>query len=256
MTDEQTQHDNATATEHPGDRPAEEQAPQRELTKDERKRLSKLESRFATLVAEYAGLVEELDDVFEQLAELDAAPEDALAAPRASDAAGLEQKASDADAAYRRVLADYANFQRRSRENEQRAKEGGRASVLESMVEVLDIFDLASKLDPDTTTPQAMLQGVEMIKGEMIRKLAASGFTTIEPSPGSEFDPHSHEAVGHEHHDEVEPGRVVRAHKPGYKLNDRVLRAAHVLVRPAEPAGDTDQPGAPENDTENPENPA
>jgi len=230
---------------------AEQDAP--ELSKDEQKRLKKLESRFSSLVNDYASLVEELDDVYAELAELGSPPEEPLAAPRASDAEGLEQKAADADAAYRRVLADYSNFQRRAHENEERARQAGRAGVLESMVEVLDIFGLAAQMNPETTTPKAMLQGIEMIRSEMLRKLEAQGFRAIEPKPGEEFDPHSHEATGHEDDAAVEPGCVVRVQKPGYVLGSRVLRPASVTVRPGAHAGGD---GGGENEQKSPENPS
>lgn len=206
-------------------------------SKADRKRADKLRQRLNELADAQQSSLAEMDEIQAELAQLgDDAHEAPDADPTTNLRADLDQlKASldESEERYRRVLADFSNYQRRATENERRAKEAGKAGVLEQMVAVLDTFDLAARMNPETTTPQAMLQGVQMIKGEMLRLLATQGFAVLEPARGEEFDPHRHEAVAQTDADDVQPGAIVDVMQTGYALNDRVLRPAKVVLRPS-----------------------
>lgn len=214
-------------------------------SKQDRKRAEALRRRLAELADTQQSSMSEMDQIQAELAELgvDDGGDDG-SGERADPAAGLRDDLSELKASldaseerYRRVLADFSNYQRRASENERRAREAGKAGVLEQMVAVLDTFDLAMRMDPASTTPEAMLQGVQMIKGEMLRLLSTQGFVPIDPSRGAEFDPHQHEAVTHAMDEDVAPGCVAEVMQTGYQLGDRVLRPAKVTVRPSAEAG-------------------
>lgn len=130
----------------------------------------------------------------------------------------------------RRTTADYQNFQKRARQNERETRELASAGVVQSLIQVLDFFDMALKQNPETATAAQVLGGVEMIKAEFVRVLTGHGVGTITPAGGDEFDPVRHEAVGHAAVAETPPGRVVETRSPGYTMGDRVVRPAKVIV--------------------------
>ncbi len=131
---------------------------------------------------------------------------------------------------YQRALADFQNFRRRASQNEIEARRGGGADVLQSVLSIVDYFDLALKQDPESVNANTILQGVEMIKGELLRAVAQHGVETNTPAVGDLFDPLTHEAVEQVETEDVEPGCVARVVQPGYVMGDRVLRAAKVVV--------------------------
>ncbi len=149
----------------------------------------------------------------------------------------------EANAKYLRTLADFQNFQRRSHQNEQVARAQGVASVVESLVPVLDHFDVALSQDPGNPAAEAVLSGIRLIREEFIKVLGAHGVSLINPVRGEEFVPGRHEAVMTQHLDDVEPGRIVSTLQPGYAMKapvhaaghtgpgERVIRAAKVVVR-------------------------
>lgn len=186
-----------------------------------------LYARLEELAGERAAIDIELHDVrkaFEELGE--AVPEELLEL----DVADLAAKLTEAKMAHQRALADFQNYQRRQYESERRACEGAAAGVVESMVNVLDTFEMARKMDPKKTPPEAMFQGIEMIRFEMLRVLGMRGFGVIEPARGDAFDPNVHEALQQIASDDVEPGCVVELARPGYRMNERVIRPAQVIV--------------------------
>lgn len=129
-----------------------------------------------------------------------------------------------------RLGADYQNFQRRSRQNERESRELASMGVVQSLLQVLDFFDMALKQDPDTATAAQVIGGVEMIKSEFLRVLGAQGVQPVTPSTGDEFDPLKHEAIERTEQTNVEPGRVVETRSPGYAMGERVMRPAKVVV--------------------------
>lgn len=161
---------------------------------------------------------------------------DAIAAAQDEASRELESlraQVADLEDKYRHALADFANFKRRSMENEREAQRQGTIKVVSALLGVLDIFDLALKQDTKTASAESILQGVSMIRQQLTHALAGVGVSTIEPKPGDEFDPHRHEAVAHLPAEGVAPGATSQTFQPGYALGDRVLRPAKVAVAKA-----------------------
>ena len=144
--------------------------------------------------------------------------------------ADLEAKLPEAEARALRTLADFQNFQKRAANNEVEARRQGVTSIISSLLPVMDNFDLALGQDVSKMTAEQLLGGVEMVRAEMERALAQQGVTMIKPEKGDEFDPAIHEAVTRHPDPEVEPGKVIDSFQTGYKLGDRVLRPAKVVV--------------------------
>lgn len=144
----------------------------------------------------------------------------------------LEAERDEAKNTLLRTLADYQNFQRRAYSNEQEAKRQGVTSVLNSVLPVLDHFDLAlTQATPDDASRRIM-DGVKVIRDELIKALGQHGVTLINPQPNDEFEPAKHSAIMQQEAEGVEPGRVSATFQPGYTLGDRVIRPAKVGVAP------------------------
>ncbi len=199
--------------------------------KQSKKRAKELRDRLSELASENESAQIEMDRIQQELSELDGEAADGVAMPDPAEALRADLAAAESN--YQRALADLQNYKRISGENEKRAREAGKVTVLETLVSVLDTFDMAMKMDPEKTPASAIMQGIEMIRAEMMRGLAQMGFSAIAPKVGDEFDPNQHDAVERVESEAVEPGSVVELKQPGYALQTRVLRPAKVTVAAA-----------------------
>ena len=142
----------------------------------------------------------------------------------------LTRERDEAEQARMRALADFKNFQRRSLENEQRARRDGSSSIIRGLFPALDHFDLALQNADSATSIEQVLDGVRMVKGEIARALEANGIEILSPGSGEEFDPDRHEAVAQQPCEGIEPGRVWATIQAGYALQGMVLRPAKVVL--------------------------
>lgn len=136
-----------------------------------------------------------------------------------------------------RLTAEYDNYRRRSVSDRQEAVRQGRSGALLPMLEVYD--DLRRSLDAaqrtaekDATTPanDALVQGVELVFQKFSDALAKVGVTAIE-AVGEMFSEELHEAMMQQPApDGTASGTVLAEIQPGYRLGDRVLRHARVIV--------------------------
>lgn len=148
--------------------------------------------------------------------------------------AQLEKERDDAVSARQRALADFANYQRRARDNEARARQEGIVSLLRSLLPVIDHFDLAISQDPSKLTVEQLLGGVKIVRAEFDKVLESAGVMRIEPRPGEEFDPRRHEAMMRQPAPGVAANHIVAVLQPGFAIGDMVLRPAKVTVAPEE----------------------
>lgn len=150
--------------------------------------------------------------------------------------AELESRAADAEARALRTLADYQNFQKRAANNEVEARRQGITGTIMALLPVMDNFDIALGQDVSKMSAEQLLGGVEMVRAEFERALGNQGVSAIKPQKGDEFDAGLHEAVTQQPSDEVEPGRIIESFQTGYKLGDRVLRPAKVVIATEPPS--------------------
>ena len=135
---------------------------------------------------------------------------------------------------YQRALADYQNYQRRAINNEREARVSGVRTVIESVLGVVDHFDLALNQDPEKVSVEQLIGGISVVRDELFKALSVHGVQPIEPAVNEEFSPGEHEAVMQQPADGVEPGRISLMLQVGYRLGDRVVRPAKVAVSPNE----------------------
>ena len=146
----------------------------------------------------------------------------------------LRARAAKADEHWDRLLrtaADLENFKKRAARERVEAAQAAAAALIQKILPVLDHFGMAQTA---TQTAQddklASLQaGVAMIQQQLKNTLAESGLEEIDAS-GKLFDPTCHEAVAQQETADVPEGHVVQQLRKGYKLRDRLLRPATVIV--------------------------
>jgi molecular chaperone GrpE len=145
--------------------------------------------------------------------------------------AALAQAAQAAELKDRllRGQAEWENSRKRIlREKEEAVRYAGEA-FLERLLPVLDNFEMGLQAAKSATDARAIAQGLEMVLAQFQQALREAGVETIE-AVGQPFDPHRHEALGHHESDKHPEGHVLTQVRKGYKLKDRLLRAASVFV--------------------------
>ena len=145
--------------------------------------------------------------------------------------AALAQAAQAAELKDRllRAQAEWDNSRKRIlREKEEAVRYAGEA-FLERLLPVLDNFEMGMQAAKSATDAKAIAQGLEMVLAQFQQALRDSGVEVID-AVGKPFDPHRHEALGHHESDEHPEGHVLTQMRKGYKLKDRLLRAASVFV--------------------------
>lgn len=128
-----------------------------------------------------------------------------------------------------RKTAEFDNFRKRT---ERERSEFARRAAEDLLLDLLPLVDdLERALDVAAETPdgESYRKGVELIHRQLLELLRKRHVTPIE-TVGEPFDPNLHEAVTQEPSDEHAEGTVVREFRRGYRLGDRLLRAAVVVV--------------------------
>lgn len=128
---------------------------------------------------------------------------------------------------YRRMLAEYANYKRRTEQEKEQLGQFVRGEVLAKLLPCLDNLERAA--EADAANAESYKKGVEMVLRQLRDLLGAEGMEEI-PAAGMPFDPEQHQAVNREDADGVEPETVTEVYQKGYRLGNRVLRPAMVKV--------------------------
>jgi len=143
--------------------------------------------------------------------------------------AQLQAQLEEEQNKYLRLLADYDNFKRRTKKDQELAKQFRSQSLLTDLLPVMDNFDRALAVEAKSEESASLLKGLEMVKKSLADAVAAEGLEEIK-AVGEPFDPHFHQAVMQESDADSEPGTVLQELQKGYTLNGRVLRPAMVKV--------------------------
>lgn len=152
-----------------------------------------------------------------------------------SEEISVEDFKKQADDRYARLMAEFQNFKKRSAKEKQDIHSYANEKIIRDLLEVLDNFERAISLmengNPDVKSDEnnAMQEGISLILSQLLEVLTKAGLEEIE-ALGQEFDPKFHHAVLNEPSDEFKSGEVSKVLQKGYKLNDRVIRPAMVVV--------------------------
>lgn len=135
---------------------------------------------------------------------------------------------------YLRLQADFDNFRKRSaRENVELVKTAA-CDFIESMLPVIDNFELGLKAAGEAEANESVVQGFKLVYDQLLECLKKAGVTPFD-SEGEEFDHNLHDCVSRLPSAEYPENIVVNQIRRGYRINDKVLRHAQVVVSAGAP---------------------
>jgi len=152
----------------------------------------------------------------------------------AAEAQGLKAEAQKAKHYYDqwvRTTADLENYKKRATRERQDAIRFANEALIEKLIPVLDNFDsaLAATSAASDASVQSLQTGINMIYQQLKNALSEAGLEEIDAS-NKPFDPNWHEALSQQPSPDVPEGHVLQQLRKGYKLRERLLRPAGVVV--------------------------
>jgi molecular chaperone GrpE len=160
-----------------------------------------------------------------------AAPEAPLTAEQI---AAWQAKAAQADEHWDRLLrakADLDNYKKRAARERQDAVRFANVALIEKLIPALDSFDMAlvAANAGEGGGLASLKTGIAMVHGQIKTALAEAGLQEVDAA-GQVFDPQMHEAVSQLESADVPEGHVLQQLRKGYKLHERLIRPATVVV--------------------------
>ena len=149
------------------------------------------------------------------------------AAPSAEEI--LKQQLADANDRFVRLMAEFENFRRRNAKEQLELIETANGKLLEKLSEVQDNFERAFASENKAKDLEAFEKGMQMIYNQFAKVLTDAGLEQIDPT-GKEFDPNLHEALMQQPSETIPDGHVVTVFQKGYKLKNKILKTAKVIV--------------------------
>ena len=128
-----------------------------------------------------------------------------------------------------RQRADLENTRKRLQREKEEDRKYANAKLLEQLLPVVDNFEMGMMEARKAGEGSAVFVGMSMVQKQLEDFLREQGMQTID-AVGQKFDPNLHEALGEEPGGTVPEGHVTRQLRKGYKLRDRLIRAANVFV--------------------------
>jgi len=144
---------------------------------------------------------------------------------------GLEKEKQEYMDGWQRERADFINYKKRVENEKVEVVKYANENLLEEITQVLDSFEMAfSNKEAWEKVDKNWRVGVEYIHSQLVKILDENNFKQMNPM-GEKFDPKFHIAVEHVFVDEEQKdGIIIEVKKKGYILNDRVMKAAQVVV--------------------------
>jgi len=130
---------------------------------------------------------------------------------------------------YLRAVADLENYRKRAIREKDETRRQANVGLVEDLLPILDNFKLGLKSAESHEGGAAFAEGFRMILTQLESALEQNGLVAINPG-NVPFDPNFHEALAHLPHGEIEDGYVIEVQRIGYKLHDRLLRPASVII--------------------------
>ncbi len=143
-----------------------------------------------------------------------------------------------------RKAAEFENYRRRVEQESLNIRQYANEGLIADFLPILDDFDRSLRISKDRREFGAFYKGVELIYQKFVKLLESKGLTPID-SLGKVFDVDLHDALMQLPNDEAEPNSILEEVERGYKLYDRVIRHAKVIVATKTDTDHTDEtPGS------------
>ena len=184
---------------------------------------------------ERIGLEQELEELLAQaVVDLDSLPLDEQVNRLKSDLETAQQEAANNLDTSLRAQAEMANFRRRTDEDRISNAKYSNSRLIGNILPVLEELELAishteSSAENNVNSSGQLLEGIKLIQRKLTGVLESEGVAAIE-AVGLMFNPMEHEAVGTEETTEIDAGYVTEILRPGFRLHDRIIRPAQVMV--------------------------
>lgn len=140
-----------------------------------------------------------------------------------------KKEAEEMKSRWLRSVADMENYRKRIAREKQDIIRNAAARVIESLLPVLDNMKLGLQAAENHPEAKDVTIGFKMVDEQLKRSLQEQGLEELVPD-GETFDPNHHECISHQVSEEVEEGKIIQTVRAGYRLNERLIRAANVIV--------------------------
>jgi molecular chaperone GrpE len=128
------------------------------------------------------------------------------------------------------LQADFENLKKRFDRQIEEVKNYCTERLVLELLDVVDELELAVKTTQSATSPQPLVEGVQMTLKKLRKVLEQEGVFPIESAEGKVFDPSRHHAIATVERDDVEECVVVEEVRKGYIMNDKVIRPSIVKI--------------------------
>ncbi len=136
---------------------------------------------------------------------------------------------------WQRAQATFENYRKRMQKEREEWRATSNARLLGKLLPILDDFDRAFSMMPDSLKDDAWFSGIKLIQRKIESILETENVQPMDAEPGDTFDPRYHQAVLHQETEDFEDGQIMTVVERGYMLGKRVLRPAMVVVAKAPP---------------------
>ena len=167
-----------------------------------------------------------------------ATEEEVTTEPELSELEKAQNEAKEMKVRYLRAVADLENYRKRITREKQDIIRSAAGCVVESLLPVLDNMKLGLKSAENHPEAKEVTSGFKMVDDQLKRSLCEQGLEELLPN-GETFDPNLHECISHQPSSEVAEDHIIETVRAGYRLNERLLRAASVIVS----SGQVDEEG-------------
>jgi molecular chaperone GrpE len=148
-------------------------------------------------------------------------------APAPDPVATLEAERDEYLALAQRLQADFENYRKRAVRDQERLVAHAHERLVRELLPILD--DLERAVGAAEQHEEAkLIEGVKLVEKSLRSALAKEGL--VEIATDGPFDPHVHEALLTQPRPDAEPGTVLEVVQRGYRVGDRVVRPARVIV--------------------------
>lgn len=182
------------------------------------------------------------DGITSQMGGHDDAADIALAAvdelaDRATEIESLRQELESAQEQLLRNAAEFQNYRRRTEQEKSQLVGLGKTLVIQQFLDIVDDFqrslEAAEQVERDDSefgpAYRALKEGVDLVYRKFVDELAKLGVQPIE-AVGRPFDENEHEAMMQQPDTDAAPGTVIEELQKGYRMGERILRHAKVIV--------------------------
>ena len=145
--------------------------------------------------------------------------------------AKLEAENADLKDQLLRRAADFDNYRKRMIKEKQETYDYANSALLADLLDSLDNFDRTVDAAATATDPKSIADGIKMINSNLVKMLEDKYGLVGYGAEGDEFNPDEHEAIGRMEDDGSEKETLAQVYLKGYKLKDRVIRHAKVMVK-------------------------